>query len=43
MRYELRTGFNWKEDVEAAIAQLLGSVTISTAPAAAPAPARAGW
>lgn len=41
MRFELRTGFNWKEDVEAAIAQLLGSVTISTAPAAAPAPARA--
>lgn len=45
MRYELRTGFNWKEDVEAAIAQLLGSVTISTAPAAAvpaPTPARVG-
>jgi GNAT superfamily N-acetyltransferase len=44
LRLELRTGLNWKEDVEAAIAQLLGSVTISTAPAAPaqePAPARA--
>ena len=35
LRLELRTGLNWKEDVESAIAQLLGSVTISTAPAAA--------
>ena len=41
LRYEMQTGFNWKEDVEAAIAQLLGSVTISTAPAASPA-ARTG-
>ena len=40
LRYEMQTGFNWKEDVEAAIAQLLGSVTISTAPAASPQPAR---
>jgi GNAT superfamily N-acetyltransferase len=41
LRLELRTGLNWKEDVEAAIAQLLGTVTIATAPAAAPAPSPA--
>lgn len=40
LRMELRTGLNWKEDVEAAIAQLLGSVTITAAPAAPPAYAR---
>lgn len=34
LRLEMRTGFSWKEDVEAAIAQLLGSVTVTTAPAA---------
>lgn len=32
LRLELRTGLNWKEDVEAAIAQLLSSATISTVP-----------
>ena len=36
LRLELRTGLNWKEDVEAAIAQLLGSVSVTTAPAPAP-------
>lgn len=35
LRLELRTGLNWKEDVEAAIAQLLGSVH---APASPPVP-----
>lgn len=35
LRLELRTGLNWKEDVEAAIAQLLGSVTLATASAPA--------
>ncbi len=34
LRLEMRTGFSWKEDVEAAIAQLLGTVTVTTAPAA---------
>lgn len=37
LRLELRTGLNWKEDVEAAIAQLLGTVSVSAA--AVPAPA----
>lgn len=40
LRLELRTGLTWKEDVESAIAQLLGSVTITTAPAAVPAGTR---
>jgi GNAT superfamily N-acetyltransferase len=31
LRLELRTGITWKEDVEAALERLLGSVTISTA------------
>jgi hypothetical protein len=31
MRLELRTALSWKEDVEAALAQLLGTVTVSTA------------
>lgn len=39
LRLELRTGMNWKEDVESAIAQLLGTITMTTAPAAAPATA----
>ena len=40
LRLEMRGGLTWKEDVEAAIAQLLTSVTITTAPAAEPAGAR---
>jgi len=31
LRLELRTALSWKEDVEAALAQLLGTVTVSTA------------
>jgi len=40
LRLEMRAGLTWKEDVESAIAALLNSVTISTAPAAAPVGAR---
>lgn len=35
LRLELRTALSWKEDVEAALERLLGSVTISSAPASA--------
>jgi len=35
LRLELRTALSWKEDVEAALERLLGSVTISTATASA--------
>ena len=38
LRLELRTGMNWKEDVESAIAHLLGTITVTTVPAPAPAP-----
>ncbi|HWE90588.1 MAG TPA: GNAT family N-acetyltransferase [Pseudonocardiaceae bacterium] len=34
LRLELRTALSWKEDVEAALERLLGSVTVTTAPAA---------
>lgn len=37
LRLELRSALSWKEDVEAALEQLLGTVTISTSPVAAPA------
>jgi GNAT superfamily N-acetyltransferase len=36
LRLELRSAITWKEDVEAALEQLFGSVTISTAPAREP-------
>jgi GNAT superfamily N-acetyltransferase len=35
LRLELRTALSWKEDVEAALERLLGSVSVTTAPAAA--------
>lgn len=37
LRLELRSALSWKEDVEAALEQLFGTVTISTSPVAAPA------
>ena len=40
LRLEMRAGLTWKEDVEAAIAQLLTSVSITTAAAPEPAGAR---
>lgn len=43
LRLELRTGLNWKEDVEAAIAQLLGTVSITTAAVPAPATPERGY
>lgn len=45
LRMELRSGLEWKEDVEAALEQLFNTVTIpmqSAAPAAGRAPARVG-
>ena len=36
LRLELRSALSWKEDVEAALEQLFGTVTISTTPVAAP-------